>query len=126
MIEQLLDQLAEIHHRLDLLKLDYATKRNEMLSPEIRMALAELDAEYSETQAGAGANIDALKLQIEALAKERGESVVGQHMRATFVKGRVTWDAKALDGYMIAQPALCAFRKEGEPSVRIDFIKKGK
>ena len=126
MIEKLLDQLAEIHHKLDLLNLDYTTRRQEMLSPEIRMALAELDAEFLETKDSAEANIGALKSQIEALAKEHGASVAGQYMRATFVKGRITWDAKALDGYMIAEPALAAFRKEGDPSIRIEFIKKGK
>lgn len=126
MIEQLLDQLAEIYHKLDLLNLDYTAKRNEIVPPEIRLALAELDAEFGETQAAAGANIAELKSKIEALAKEHGASVAGRYMRATFVKGKVTWDAKALDGYMIAEPALAAFRKEGDPSIRIEFIKKGK
>lgn len=125
MIEQLLDQLAEIYHKLDLLNLDYTTRRQEILSPEIRSALSELDAEFLQTKDGAEVNIADLKSKIEVLAKEHGASVAGQYMRATFIKGKVTWDTKALDGYMIAEPALAAFRKEGDPFIRIEFIKKG-
>jgi hypothetical protein len=35
------------------------------------------------------------------------------------VKGRVSWDTKALDGYAVAHPEIEKLRIEGAPTVRI-------
>jgi len=49
--------------------------------------------------------------------------VKGRELEAVYVKGRISWDNKALDGYAAAHPEIGAFRKQGDPSVSIRGVK---
>jgi len=40
--------------------------------------------------------------------------------KAIYVKGRITWNTKALIGYAIAYPEVEQFKKVGKPSVKIN------
>ena len=60
-----------------------------------------------------------LKADIEADVIQKGESVKGARFTAVYVKGRVTWDTKMLDGMMSLIPQLADARKQGEPSAQI-------
>ena len=66
-----------------------------------------------------------LESEIKRMVITSGESCKGDGYNALFVKGRVTWDTKALNGYAIARPEIEQFRKIGRPSARITRKVKG-
>jgi hypothetical protein len=122
-ITQKLDQLAEIEAEYAAVNLMYADLKESIMGQEIIDKLADLDAERQS-------KIDRLlKIKEELTAKIKadiltaGQSFKGAHLQALYVKGRVSWDTKALDGYAIAHPEIAPMRKEGDPSVSIRAVK---
>jgi len=63
--------------------------------------------------------IAAMKKAIGAEVLAHGAPVKGSVLMAVINKGRVTWDAKLLEGYAVAHPEIKAARKEGEQTVTI-------
>ena len=82
------------------------------------------EAEINESLSNTEATASALKAKIVELAKSAGESVAGARYRATYVKGKVTWDDKGLIGYSKAHPEVMELRTTGEPSVRVEAVRK--
>lgn len=119
----LLNQLAEAHALLDLLQSEIEAARNEIIPAEIRAELAALDLEYAAKIGHANERIKWLTSETKEAALKAGGTVKGERMHAVFMAGRVKWDTKALDGYLIHEPALAAFRSEGEPSVSLRWAK---
>ena len=83
--------------------------------------LAAVDAQWGVLLEDAQAEVDELQSSIKAQVLRVGESIKHARFTASYVRGRVTWDTKKLDGYVAAHPEIAPFRKEGEPSVRIAF-----
>lgn len=118
-IINLLDQLADIESQIDVLNIERAMARKAAIPAEVQAELDAIDAEFETQKSAAEANIVDLRVRLDPLVIAHGASVKGKRMQAVFTKGRITWDAKALDGYAINHPELFAFRAEGEPSVRL-------
>ena len=114
-----LNKIAEYEAECTLLSASKQTMIDGVLTPEIKKALADIEAEFQPKYAGLDANINALTGEIKTDVLAKGETVKGLSMMAVFAKGRVSWDAKALDGYAAGHPEIAQFRKEGEPSVSI-------
>jgi len=123
-ITQLLDQLAELQSALDMLELQRQELIDNAMPPEVRQAIIDINAEFGEQEDAAKEKIAALETRIKAAALDCGETVNGNHLQAVYVKGRVTWDSKKLDGLMIVLPDLAGARNVGAPSVQIR--KRGK
>ncbi len=115
----LLDQLAEIESQIDVLNIERTMARKAAIPAEVQAELDAIEAEFQSKKDAAEANVVDLRAQLDPLVIAHGASVKGERMQAVYTKGRVTWDVKALDGYAINHPELFAFRKEGEPSVRL-------
>lgn len=122
-IAELMQNLEDARARLDLLRADVATLKDKAIPAEVKLALAEIDAEYEDALTAAGEAYAAAEKAAKDAIAEHGESVNGQFLQAVWGKPRVTWDAKALDGYALNHPELFAFRKEGAPTVSIRSIK---
>lgn len=117
--EELLDRLAEMQAQLTVMRLRYRDMRKSVIPQEVQEKLDEIDAEEKTALEAANTGIDILTAQIkEAVLRERS-GAVGKHLRALWMKGRVTWDTKALEGYAAGHPEIRHFRKEGEPTVSI-------
>ena len=67
--------------------------------------------------------IKELREQIKAAVIANGATVKGSMYQAVYVKGRDSWDTKALDGYAAAHPEIIQFRTTGNPSVTIRSVK---
>ena len=122
-IEQMLDQLAELQSAVDLLNLKKAEAIEAILTPAIKAAIAEVELECAPQLDEARQKISALEVAVKAAVIECGATVKGQRMQAVYMKGRITWNTKALDGYALKEPALLAFRTEGAPSVSLRAVK---
>jgi capsule polysaccharide export protein KpsE/RkpR len=122
-IEKMLDQLAEYEAERDAIALRKQEAIDAVLTPEIKAALAEIDAEFDPLNAPVNENIDGVTAAIKLSVIEHGATVKGQYRQAVYSGGRISWDTKALDGYAAAHPEIAPFRKVGEPSVSIRIVK---
>ena len=123
MIEQILEQLAEIRSQIDLLNVDKKNAIDSVITDEQQAAIRDIEFEFSEKLEAAQANASELEGQVNALVVEHGATVKSSRLQAVYAKGRIVWDTKAMDGYAINHPELYAFRNEGEPSVSIRVVK---
>lgn len=114
-----LDQLAEARAQRDALALRKQTAVDAVLTPEIRTQLAAIDVEFSQQTGAIDANIAEMEAGIKLAVLAAGSTVKGTNLQAVYNKGRVTWDAKILDGYSLTHPEILYARREGEPSITI-------
>ncbi len=119
MIEQKLDELAELYAQRDISEMEKKRLIDEVMTAEIKAKIAEIEAEFLGRGESVSEKIAELEAEVKEAVKTAGASVKGQFLHAVFTKGRVTWDSKALDGYAKAHPELAEYRKEGEPSVSL-------
>jgi len=117
-----LDELAELKAATDLARIDYETRRTEILRA-VQTELEALDAEYAPRIDAATQRMEALEAEIRSDVLRHGASVKGGRLYAVYSRGRVSWDTRALDAYALAHPEVTAFRKQGEPSVSLRFVK---
>jgi len=115
----MLNQLDDLQCHLDAIRLHYDELEASIIPPEIKSMLDDMHAERTTTLNSADNGITQLQSVIREAVVTLGESVKGAHLFAIFNKGRVTWDTKRLNGFMVAHPELAELRKVGEPSVTI-------
>jgi hypothetical protein len=118
-----LDELAELKAATDLARIDYETKRTEILRV-VQTELEALDAEYAPRLDAATQRMETLEAEIKSDVLRYGASVKGSRLHAVYSRGRVSWDTRALDAYALAHPEVTAFRKQGEPSVSLRLVKQ--
>lgn len=121
-IQQMLDQLAEFQAERDALQLQQQEIINTILTPEIQKRVEEVTTEFALKAQAVNENIDALTTAVKSEVLKGGATCKGSHLMAVWVKGRISWDSKKLDGMMALVPGLAAARSEGEPSVTIRRI----
>jgi hypothetical protein len=117
--KELLDHLAELQAQRTLAELDKQVLIDSVLTPEIKAKLSDIDAEFADKVEVVDARIAEATNNIKQAIIRLGETVKGEHLQAVYMKGRVSWDTKTLDGLAIVMPQLNQARKEGEPSVSI-------
>ena len=120
---ELLNRLYDLKCHADVLRSDKEQARKAAMPAEVVAELAAIDAEFEPMEASIAAQIAELETQAKAAVIAEGATIKGAGLQAVYSAGRVTWDAKALDGYMVSQPALAAFRKVSEPTVSIRTVK---
>jgi len=116
---ELLEKLTEFYAQRDLLGIDRRRAEQSAIPAEVQARLDEIAAEFGDKAAAVNDNIAALEAQVKEAVLAEGETIKGGALQAVWVKGRVSWDSKALDGYCKAHPELAEYRKQGEPSVAI-------
>lgn len=122
-IKQLLDNLAKAQDALAVVIAQKEALRNTVLTPEVQQALEEINAEFLAPTEAATAIVAEAEAIVKAAVVEHGASVKGI-LHAVYTSPKVSYDSKALDGLLIAMPALAAFRKESAPSVSIRKLSK--
>lgn len=125
-IQQLLDDLARAQDAYTAITLAKEEAQDSVLTDEIRQQLDDIAAEYEPQESAALVAIGELQDRVKAAVIEHGATVKHPILQAVYSGGRVNYDAKALDGLLLAMPELAAFRKESAPSVSIRAsVKKG-
>ncbi len=118
-IKSKLDQLADLRAAPDAIRLQKQALLDTILTPEIKQAIAEIDAEFAPKLNAAEEQAAALEAEIKADILAHGATVKGAAMMAVWNKGRVSWDAKLLEGMMALIPQIAQARSEGQPTVTI-------
>jgi len=117
-----LEHLANLKDHQAALELEIADKRKAILAL-VQIELNHLESEYAEALGKLATAITAKEAAVKAGALEIGATIKGSRLQAVFIKGRVSWDTKALDGYAMAHPEILPLRSRGEPSISIRVIK---
>lgn len=111
-----LKRLSSLRGAADLARLDYESKRAEILK-QVQAELDALDMEYRPILEATEENIVALENEIKTDVLLHGESITGGSYRATFSQGRISWDNEGMNKYADAHPEVLQFRKQGQPIV---------
>ena len=120
--EKMLNELWQVRGYLESLKLRKRDALDALITSEIRSRMLAIEAEFEPGITETTDRIAQIEVSIREQVIRDGGSTKGTHLHAIFVKGRVTWDGKALDGYSRANPEILPFRKEGSPSVSIRAV----
>ena len=115
----MLEQLTEFYAQRDLLMIDKKRALEDAMPAEVKQRMNELEAEFGDKEEAVKDNIAALEAEVKQAVLDEGATVKGGSVQAVYVKGRVSWDSKALDGYCKAHPELEEYRKQGNPSVSL-------
>jgi adenylate kinase family enzyme len=114
-----LNQLTQTRAQRANLAAEKQAAIDRIVTPEIKAQLDALEREFTETEKDLDFTIGVLEAEIKAAVLAQGASATGTHLQATWNKGRVTWDTRALDKYSALHPEIRTYRKEGEPFVVI-------
>lgn len=113
-------QLSELDAHLEVLKIDKQKAIDTILTDEITTQLLAIDDEFDPLSDAVKETFSQLESEVKLAVLEEETSVKSTSgYTAVFVKGRVSWDTKALDGYAAAHPEIEQFKKVGSPSVRL-------
>ena len=118
-INQKLDKLADFMAQRDVLDIQKKELIDQVLTPEIKARLADIESEFADKLEAVEANIAALEDEVRQEVLRYGSSVKGSFLRVVWHKGRISWDTKSLDAYAEMHPEITNFRKQGEPYVSI-------
>jgi hypothetical protein len=121
-IARKLDLLANLQAQLDVFNLQKQELIDQVLTPEIKARLDEIEAEFSGKAEIVLEKIAALEEEIKNDVAQSGASVRGAFLQATYYRGRITWDTGGLDRYAQSNPEIVAFRKQGKPYTSIRKI----
>ena len=119
-ITQILEQMVEVNAAVQVTRLDYEAKQAEIMAT-VQAELDALSAEYDPLLDSGRERLQALESQAKELCITRGQSAKVDGLAVTFVKGRTSWDTKALEGYAAAHPEIERFKSEGNPSARLSW-----
>ena len=118
-----LERLSSLRGAADLARLDYESKRVEILK-QVQAELDALDMEYRPILEATDENIAALENEIKTDVLLYGESVAGGSYRASYTQGRVSWDNEGMTKYAAAHPDVLQFRKQGQPIVTLRAVNR--
>jgi len=116
--QEKLDKIADLKSAQSLRESEKQALIDQVLTPEIKTKIAEIEAEFAASD-NITDTINLLTEEVKSEVAQLGETVKGKFLMAVYSKPRVSWDTKALDGYIVSHPELTQFRKEGAPSVSI-------
>ncbi len=114
-----IERYSDIGVGIDLVSQEKAALIDEVLTPEIKEKLAEIDAEFEPKIDTLSQEKSMLEAEIKQEVLSAGRTVKGTYHSFVWSKPRVSWDTKALDGYAAAHPEIAQFRAEGAPSVSV-------
>ena len=115
--EVLLDKLVELKAEVTIIEQDKQKLIDSVLTPEIRQAIQDIEAEFTPKMADVNTAISETESHIKADILARGETAHNDVLEAVYVSGRVSWDTKGLDAAIKVLPQLAQFKKQGEPYV---------
>jgi hypothetical protein len=118
-IAQKLDRLSALIAEQEALDAQKQALIDQVIPPDVKARLADVEAEFAQKAEAAASNIQALEAEIKAETLGVGETVRASGIQAVWNKGRQTWDSKGLSSYSESHPDILQFRKEGEPTVTI-------
>lgn len=121
-IYEKIESYSDLGVGIDLVHQQKQALIDEVLTPEIKEKLKEIDEEFVEKENDLIRKKELLEEEIKQEILQAGRTIKGDYHSFVWSKPRVRWDTKALDGYAEAHPEIRIFRSEGSPSVSVRRI----
>jgi len=121
-IYEKIEKYSDLTFGIDAINAEKQALIDEVLTPEIKEKLAEIDAEFDPKVDEILQQKSTLESEIKQEVLQAGRTVKGTYHSFIWSKPRVSWDTKSLDGYAAAHPEIQQFRIEGSPSVSVRKI----
>jgi len=118
-IYEKIEKYSDLTFGIDAISQEKQALIDQVLTPEIKEKLAEIDAEFDPKADEIAQQKSMLEAEIKQEILEAGRTIKGTYHSFVWSKPRVSWDTKALDGYAAAHPEIQQFRIEGSPSVSV-------
>ena len=118
-LQNQIDQYSDLAYQCDALTIKKQSLIEEIMTPEIKAKLVEIDAEFDPILLQLNLNKSVLERNIKEQILTLGRTVSGIYHCFRWSRPRVTWDTRALDGYGAAHPEILQFRKEGKPIISV-------
>lgn len=118
-IYEKIEKYSDLGVGVDLINQEKQALIDQVLTPEIKEKLAEIDAEFDPKTDELLQQKSMLEAAIKMEVLQAGQTIKGTYHSFVWSKPRVSWDTKALDGYAAAHPEIQIFRTEGSPSVSV-------
>jgi hypothetical protein len=128
-LKSLMDAYGNAAYKKDVLQMEKQKLIDGILTDEIKLKLAEIDAEFLGKENGIiEEEKSSRKILDRAIVEYTKELSVGKDkiyfksplMTLTVSEPEVTWDVSAIDAYAISgHPELLSFRKVGQPKTRL-------
>lgn len=114
-----LDDLATLRSDRDALAEEKEEAIARVYTPAIRAQVEAIEEAFAAHTSDLDAQIRDLEAAIKEAVLARGTTVKGHAIQAMWMKGRVSWDTKALDSFAQSNPAVLKYRKVGEPFITL-------
>ena len=118
-IYEKIEKYSDLAFGIDAISQEKQALIDQVLTPEIKEKLAEIDAEFDPKADEISQQKSMLEAEIKQEILQAGRTIKGTFHSFVWSKPRVSWDTKALDGYAAAHPEIAQFRTEGSPSVSV-------
>lgn len=117
-----LNRLADFQAQKDMLRLEKQELINQVIPPEIRARLEEIEAEFAGRAEAVSTNIELLEIEIREDVLDCQKSTSGSFLQAVWNRGRSGWDSHGLEQYASDHPEILSYRRQGEPYISIRKI----
>jgi hypothetical protein len=122
-LEMMLQALADLHHQREAVERDLQAKRDEIMTPEILQALADLGTEFEPMFVAVDGLIGRAREELAKMTVAFGSTVAFAGWQAVFVQGSDRWDGAKLEGFAIIHPEIRACMTPGKPSAQLRRVK---
>ena len=114
-----IEKFSELGFAIDAVSQEKQALIDQVLTPEIKEKLAEIDAEFDPKAEDILQQKSMLEAEIKQEILEAGRTIKGTYHSFVWSKPSVSRDTKALYGYAAAHPEIQVFRSEGSASVSV-------
>lgn len=121
----LMNQYIDTKSQISLLGADKQKLIDEAMPKEVRERVEEIEEEFAGKTEKAQKDLEKLEETIKAGIVSLKKTLVVKGMKAFYYEGRVTWDAKGLEGVIKNNPdvakVITKFKKQGKDYASFRF-----
>jgi len=121
-MQEMITQYTELRTQYDL-EAAAMERQRAVIMAKVQDELDALGAEFSPRLTACSDKFSALESEIKQAVMDAGKSEKGARWQFVYTKGYSTWDGKALTSYAVDHPEIGAFKKEGQPNVKVSAVK---
>jgi phage host-nuclease inhibitor protein Gam len=121
----LMNRFVEMKSQIAQLESDKEKLIAEAMPKEVRDKVAEIEEEFAGKTENAQNDLEQLEEEIKAGVVSLQKTLAVEGMKAFFYEGKVSWDAKGLEGVIKNSPEVAGviskFKKQGKPYAAFRF-----
>jgi arginyl-tRNA synthetase len=121
----LMNKYVDMKSSISLLEADKQKLIQDAMPKEVREKVAEIEEEFAGKSEKAQKELEKLEEEIKSGVVEVQKTLTVKGMKAFYYDGRVSWDAKGLEGVLKNNPevgkVIEKFKKQGKPYASFRF-----